>query len=65
MSIAQRSLGIFATEGSAWIRGLKPTGRLRTCQPLSPKMPYTVLLLKPSKRATVRYPKDGFSSIMP
>lgn len=33
MSVAQRSLGALATEGRDWIRGLKPTGRLRTCPP--------------------------------
>ncbi|MCY1380125.1 hypothetical protein D9M69_679150 [compost metagenome] len=64
ISVAQRSLGALAAEGSDWIRGLKPTGRLRTCQPLSWKMRCTVFLLNPSRCATVRYPKDGFSSIM-
>ena len=41
-------------EGKAWMRGLKPTGRLRTCQPLIWKMRCTVFLLNPSRCATVR-----------
>jgi hypothetical protein len=36
--LAQRSSGAVATDGKAWIRGRKPTGRLRTCQPLIWKM---------------------------
>jgi hypothetical protein len=34
-SVGQRSLGIGATDGTAWMRGLKPIGRLRTCQPIN------------------------------
>ena len=37
-SVDQRSFGAFATEGTASMRGRMPTGRLRTCQPLSWKM---------------------------
>jgi hypothetical protein len=52
--VAQRSSGARATEGKAWMRGLKPTGRLRTCQPLSWKMRCTVFLLNPSKCVNAR-----------
>ncbi len=54
MSVAQRSLGALATDGSDWIQGRKPTGRLRTCQPLSWKTRCTVFLVSPSRCATVR-----------
>src|SRR3546814_2492655 len=53
-SVDHRSLGAAATEGMAWIRGLKPMARFFTCQPLSWKMRCTVFLLKPSRYATVR-----------
>ncbi|CFO05214.1 Uncharacterised protein [Bordetella pertussis] len=50
----QRSLGIVATDGSAWMRGLKPIGRLRTCQPINWNTRCTVFLLNPNRCATVR-----------
>ena len=34
-SVAQRSFGVVATDGSASIRGRCPMARLRTCRPLS------------------------------
>lgn len=42
------------TEGIARTRGLKPTGRLRTCQCLSWKIRCTLFLLNLSRCATVR-----------
>lgn len=62
ISVDQRSLGFAAIDGSAWILGWKPIGRLRTCQPLSWKMRWTVFLLNPSNHATVRYPKNHQTS---
>ena len=35
MSLDQRSFGALATDGTASMRGRMPTGRFRTCQPLS------------------------------
>lgn len=42
-SVDQRSFVAVVTEGSASIRGRAPTGRLRTCQPLSRKIRCTVV----------------------
>ena len=39
---------LLATDGIAWIRGLKPIGRLRTCQPISWNTRCTVFLLNPT-----------------
>ena len=58
------SLGAVATDGKAWILGLNPTGRLRTCQPMIWKTRCTVFLFMSNRWATVRYPKEGFSSII-
>lgn len=46
------------------MRQRKPTGRFFTCQPLSWKIRCTVFLLKSSRCATVRYPNEGFPSII-
>lgn len=51
---AQRSSSTLATDGKAWMRGLKPTGRRRTCQPTIWTMRGTVFLSNPSSSATVR-----------
>nr|WP_268892044.1 DUF2793 domain-containing protein [Cereibacter sphaeroides] len=53
-SVDHRSLGAWATEGTASILGRIPIWRFRTCQPLIWKMRWTVFLLKPSSQATVR-----------
>jgi hypothetical protein len=53
-SVDQRVFGAAATDGKAWIRGLYPTGRFLTCQPMSWKTHCTVFLLNPSRCATVR-----------
>ena len=46
--------GPWATDGKAWMRGRRPTARLRTCHPLSWKIRCTVFLFMPSSPATVR-----------